>query len=233
MNVLIVIAHPEPQSMNHAMLAVMRERFELHGWTVSVSDLYASRFRATPSPADFAVLHNPERFSLAHEQRHAHATRRFRTDILYQQDRVRNADLVVFQFPLWWYAVPAILKGWAERVLSNGFAYDDEHMFENGLLKGKRTMLSLTTGATRAELAEDSHYTGTVEQFLQPFMGGVLTFCGMDVAEPFIAYAVSRMGEVERRDMFDALRARIDALVTNAGPASSGSALRDPLVLQA
>lgn len=218
MNVLIVYAHPEPKSMNHAMLDAMRERFARHGWRVAVSDLYANRSRAVPSPLDFTALRNPEHFSLAHEQRHAQRGRLYRTDILCQQDKVAWADLVVFQFPLWWYAVPAVLKGWAERVLTKGFAYDDEHMFEHGLLKGKRTMLSLTTGATRAELDADSRHTGSVEQFLQPFAGGVLGFCGFALLDPFIAYAVGPMSMSERSQVLDALRARVDRIVLDAAP---------------
>lgn len=222
MNVLIVVAHPERQSLNHAMGEVMRERFASRGWTVTVVDLYAQRFHATPSPADFRSLHNPDRFSLAHEQRHAAKRNAYRVDILQQQEKVQRADFIIFQFPLWWYAVPAILKGWVERILGNGFAYDDSHMFENGLLKGKRAMLSLTTGGTRAELDEDSVYTGTVEEFLRAFSGGVLAFCGIQPDPPFIAYAVSKMNDEERRQMFDSLRARIDGVVASF-PATAAS----------
>jgi len=219
MNVLIVVAHPEPQSMNHTIASIMRDRFTSHGWDVVISDLYAERFRVAPSPSDFRVLHNPERFSLAHEQRHAQNNNAYRHDILLEQERIRAADLIVFQFPLWWYAVPSILKGWAERVLSNGFAYDDVHMFDTGLLKGKRAMLSLTTGGTRSELEADQEHTGTVEQFLKPFAGGVLEFCGMSVEEPIVAYAVSQMSTAQRQVFFNAVRNRIDRIVekTNAG----------------
>lgn len=219
MNILIVIAHPEPQSMNHAIAGVMRDRFKSHGWNVVESDLYAQRFPAAPSPTDFTVLHSPDRFSLAHEQRYAQKNKTYRKDILLEQDRIRDADLIVFQFPLWWYAVPSILKGWAERVLSNGFAYDDDHMFDTGLLKGKRAMLSLTTGGTRSELDADQDHTGTVEQFLKPFTGGVLEFCGMSVEDPIIMYAVSQMSTAQRQSFFDTVRDRVDHLVKtmNAG----------------
>lgn len=216
MNALLVYAHPEPRSMNGAMKNVMRERFVLHGWDVAVADLYASSGRAIPSQADFRQLQNPERFSLVHEQRHAQKLRSYRSDILDQQAKVEEADLIVFQFPLWWYGVPAIMKGWVERILTHGFAYDDEHMFEHGLLKGKLAMLSLTTGATRAELDADSRHTGTVEQFLEPFSGGVLGFCGMELLEPFIAYGVGHMGDDGRRQTLDLLRARIDGIAHGA-----------------
>jgi putative NADPH-quinone reductase len=217
MKALIVYAHPDQRSMNHTMLAVIHERFVSNGWGVAVSDLYANGSRAIPSQADFIRLRDPERFSLAHEQRHAQLTRCYAADILAEQDKVASADLIVFEFPLWWHAVPAIMKAWAERILSHGFAYDDEHVFERGLLRGKLAMLSLTTGGTRAELDADSRYTGTVEQFLKPFVGGVLAYCGMGVLDPFIAYAVGRMNEGGRRTTLDLLRSRIDGVARQAG----------------
>jgi len=215
MKALIVIAHPEPLSMNHSMMAVMIEQLMLHGWSVEISDLYADGFIMAPSTADFSRRSNPLRFSLAHEQRNASVSNSYHQEILSQQNVVKDADLIIFQFPLWWYSVPAILKGWVERVLGNGFAYDDEHMFENGLLKGKRAMLSLTTGATREELIADSNYTGSIEQMLKPFIGGVLKFCGINLAATFIAPAVSRMNKNDIENMFKSLRLEIDRVVTN------------------
>lgn len=226
MNVLIVIAHPEPKSLNHAMAAAMRDQFKERGWNVAVSDLYAQRFRAAPSSADFRMLHDPERFSLAHEQRLAQHSDGYRCDIQYQHKALRAADLVVFQFPLWWYAPPAILKGWVERVFGKGFAYDDTHMFETGLLRGKRALLSITTGGSRAELDADAVHTGSVEQFLKPFTGGVLAFSGIEVEEPFIAYAVGGMGQPEREQVLAALRARVDLLAAAVERQSTGDTPR-------
>jgi len=210
---LIIHVHPEPASFNHALMTAARERFEASGWTVEVSDLYRQRFDPVASPADFVALHAPQRFSLAHEQRHAQATRGYAADILAEQDKVARADVVVFQFPLWWYGAPAMLKGWIERVFGNGFAYGDAAMFEQGLLRGKRALLSITTGGSRVELDADRGHTGTVEEFLRPLGGGVLAFTGMRVLDPFIAYAVGAMSWRERDETLRALEARIDGIV--------------------
>jgi len=221
MKALIIIAHPEPQSMNHSMMNVMVERLKFHGWTVEISDLYAEDFTMSPSPSDFNQLKNPLRFSLAHEQLNASLTSNYQREIQDQQRRLKEADLVIFQFPLWWYSIPAILKGWVERVLGNGFAYDDEHVFENGLLKGKRAMLSLTTGATNEELIADSQYTGSIEQMLKPFIGGVLKFCGIDWVTTFLAPAVSRMNNNDVKQMFKNLSLEIDQVVSGYPGGSS------------
>jgi NAD(P)H dehydrogenase (quinone) len=181
---LIVQAHPEPLSLNSVLTQTAREALTGAGVVVEVSDLYAQGFHAVAGRNDFRRLASAERLGYVHEQRHATADRGYADDILREQDRVAAADLLIFQFPLWWYAVPAILKGWADRVLTHGFAYTEECLFQTGMLRGKAAMLSVTTGGTAKELQDDSEYTGTVEQFLKPFSGGVLRFVGMEVLPP-------------------------------------------------
>lgn len=206
---LIVHAHPEPASFNAALRDTAVRTLRARGAEVAVSDLYAQRFEAVAGRDDFLALHNPERFAYVHEQRRATASRGYGADILTEQDRLAASDLVIFQFPLWWYAVPAILKGWADRVLTHGFAYTDERQFDHGLLRGKRAMLSVTTGGTAAELEADSAHTGTVEQFLKPFAGGVLAFVGMTVLPPFIVHAVGSLSPQARMEAIDAYRAHL------------------------
>jgi putative NADPH-quinone reductase len=199
MNALIVHAHPEPQSMNAALTAVAIDTLRSAGHRVEVSDLYRQGFQAVASAADFTNPAHPGRLGYVHEQRHAATRRSYARDILDEQDKVARAELLIFQFPLWWYAVPAVLKGWADRVLTHGFAYTDERVFERGLLAGKRAMLSVTTGGTAQELEADRARTGTVGEILRPFSGGVLGFVGLHVLPPFIAYAPASVGDEGRR----------------------------------
>lgn len=199
MKALIVYAHPEPTSMNGALKEAAVQALLAAGWEVEVSDLHAQNFRAVAGWDDFTQPVSPERLGYAHEQRHANAGGHYAPDILAEQEKIRQADLIIFQFPLWWYAVPAILKGWADRVLANGFAFDDKHMFETGLLRGKHAMLSFTTGGTAEELLADRKHTGTIDEFMRPFAGGVLKFTGMNVLLPFVAYAPASLDERGRR----------------------------------
>lgn len=210
---LIVHAHPEPLSLNGALTRLAVDTLTEQGMAVEVSDLYAQDFKAVAGRADFARLANSERLGYVHEQRHASADRAYARDILREQDRVAAADLLIFQFPLWWYAVPAILKGWADRVLTHGFAYTDAHLFETGLLRGKRAMLSVTTGGTQEELLADRQTTGTIEEFLKPFSGGVLRFVGMQVEPPYLFHAPASMTAGQRRQGMDAYRQRLLQLV--------------------
>lgn len=93
--------------------------------------------------------------------------------------------------------MPAVLKGSADRVLTHGFAYTDEEVFDTGLLRGKRAMLSITTGGTEEELQADSCYTGTVEEFLKPFSGGVLRL--FDSAIPWRKHGAVRAKRKNKR----------------------------------
>lgn len=107
-------------------------------------------------------------------------------------------------------------------MLTHGFAYTDEHLFERGLLAGKRAMLSVTTGGTEAELAADSRHTGTVDQILKPFTGGVLAFVGMTVLPPFLTYAVGAMDGQARTAALDAYRRHlVEAIGSAAGVESA------------
>src|SRR5687767_12931505 len=115
MNVLIVHAHPEPLSFNAALTTAATAALRAAGHVVTVSDLYAEHFDPVAGRHDFLQTANPERFHYQTEQAHAAANRSFAPDLAREQARLLAADLLVLQFPLWWGAPPAILKGWLDR----------------------------------------------------------------------------------------------------------------------
>ena len=213
MNALIVYAHHESKSFNAAMLAVAVEELRSAHWNVEVSDLYAEGFQAVASRSDFSAPTSSDRFGYVHEQRHAAAARAYSADILEQQDRVARADFLLFQFPVWWYSPPAIVKGWADRVLTHGFAYTDSRLFDDGLLKGRRAMLAVTTGGTEDELIADSGITGRVEDFLRPFSGGVLRYVGLEVQAPFVAFAPESAGVDGRGRLLETYRRHLQRVL--------------------
>lgn len=214
MNALIVLAHPEPLSFNAALGQAAAQALQAMGHELQWSDLYRQGFNARADANDFTHRVSLQRLGYAHEQRHAAAARAYSADILTEQDKVAWADLIVFQFPMWWYAPPAVLKGWFDRVLSHGFAYADGRYFEDGLLRGKLAMVSTTTGGTRAELDADSRYTGTVEEVLRPVTGGVIQFTGMTPLPSFVSYAPSSMTAERRSEEFDRLGEHLQRALT-------------------
>ncbi|XP_006870638.1 PREDICTED: ribosyldihydronicotinamide dehydrogenase [quinone]-like [Chrysochloris asiatica] len=117
--------------------------------------------------ASLGACCNPEAFSYGVEAYEACKKRSLARDIIDEQKKVQEADLVIFQFPLYWLSVPAILKGWMDRVLCQGFAFDLPGYYDSGFLKGKLALLSLTTGGN-TEMYSKSGATGDFRYFLWP-----------------------------------------------------------------
>lgn len=122
MNILIIYAHPEPKSFNEALKDLAVSELTLLGHQVKVSDLYDMNFKAVADSDDFIKRENNEFLKYAVEQKNAVKTNSFLKDIQEEQEKLVWADFVIFQFPLWWYSVPAILKdGLIEFLLRNLF----------------------------------------------------------------------------------------------------------------
>jgi NAD(P)H dehydrogenase (quinone) len=193
-NVLTVFAHPERASFVGALLDTARRQLGAAGHTVIVSDLYADGFEAAAGAADFTSRANPAYLNIGAEQAHAAQHGSFAPLLQREMDRVAAADLVIFLFPMWWFSVPAILKGWIDRVFAYGVAYDFERTWNRGVYRGKRAMLAFTTGAPAAVFEPDGR-SGDLERVLWPLHGGVLALCGFDVLLPFTAWAVPWIGD--------------------------------------
>lgn len=220
---LIVHAHPEPRSLGARLKDFTAARLRAQGHAVEVSDLYAMGWKATLDRADFAHLAPGERFRPMEDSQHALETGTQAPDVQAEQDKLRRADAVILQFPLWWFTMPAILKGWVERVYAHGFAYgvgehSDRHWgdrYGEGTLAGKRAMLVVTAGGWA------SHYTerginGPIDDLLFPIHHGVLFYPGFDVLPPFVVYRAHRMDEARATAIEGELAARLDALWTQA-----------------
>jgi len=216
MNTLIVHAHPEPQSFNAALTEAAVATLTAAGHEVDVSDLYAANFSPIPSRRDFVSVAEPARFDYQAEQRHAVANGTFADDLKREQDRLLWCDLLILQFPLWWFGPPAILKGWIDRVMAYKFAYDSENKFDKGYLRGRRSMVSVTTGGTVERFSADGLY-GEIADTLRPIEYGVLRYVGFEVAEPFVAYAAPRVTAAERSAFLTAYGERLLALADTEG----------------
>lgn len=207
MNVLIVYAHPEPASFNRAMKDFAVEVLEQAGHAVKVSDLYAMKFEAEGGPDDFLERANPERFDYLAEQTHA----KFSAELQGEMDKLMWCDLVIFQFPLWWFSLPAILKGWVDRVFAVGFAYDRARSYETGVFRGKRAMLSFTTGAPPTFYVDGGRH-GDIDTLILHIQRGMLYYVGMDVVPPFIAYGAARVAPDQRAGYLEAYRQRLETI---------------------
>jgi len=214
MKVLIVHAHPEPQSFNGAMTDLAVATLTAKGHEVVVSDLYADNFQATAGPGDVTDRAEPEIFSLGNEQAHAAKENCFAPEIQREIDRVFAADFLLLQFPMWWFSTPAILKGWIDRVFAFGVTYDFGRTWDKGILRGKKAMLSFTTGAPPGVFEPDGR-SGDLERVLWPIHGGVLALCGYEVLPPFIGWAVPWVGDDGRQAVLENYRQRLTNIETD------------------
>ncbi len=194
MRVLLVYAHPESESFNGAMLNLARDTLTAAGHDVEVSDLYALRFDPVAGPHDVTARQNDTIFNLGAEQMHAARNHGFAPDLQAEIDKLMRADFLLLQFPMWWFSMPAILKGWIDRVFAFGQAYDFGRTWEQGVFTDRRAMLAITASAPAAAFMPDGR-NGDMERVLWPIHAGVLALCGYSVLPPFIAHGIPFIGE--------------------------------------
>src|SRR5512145_2387923 len=108
MQVLIVYAHEEPNSFNAALKNVAIRTFEEAGHKVVVSDLYRMRFKAVADGEDFLERRDKHSLKRQQEEKAAGELGTLAHDILEEQRKLRECDLLLLQFPLWWFSMPAI-----------------------------------------------------------------------------------------------------------------------------
>ena len=223
MKVLLVFAHPEPRSLNGALRDVAVQELLAQGHEVQVSDLYAQQWKSEIDRADFPTLPPDERLKPVAASKSAFTGDTLTADVKAEIEKLLWADTLILQFPLWWFSMPAILKGWVDRVFAYGFAYGvGEHSdrrwgdrYGEGTLAGKRAMLIVTAGGW-AEHYSHRGVNGPIDDLLFPINHGILYYPGYDVLPPFVAYQADRSDAAAFRPLADSLRDRMRTLATAA-----------------
>jgi NAD(P)H dehydrogenase (quinone) len=218
--VLVVHAHPDPRSLTHQLATAAKHRLAEAGHHVLETDLYAARWKAVFDADDFLARVDPERLSFVGESGHAFATGTQTADVAAEQAKLLAADAVIFQFPLWWFGFPAVLKGWVDRVFAYGFAYGyrgagNTYRYGEGALAGKRAMLSVTVGGPADDYGPRG-INGPLDQLLFPITHGTLFFPGMDVLPTFAVYGAGSLDEARVGAAEHALADRLAGLFSDA-----------------
>lgn len=212
MRVFIVHAHPEPRSFNGAMTREAVHALASRGHEVAVSDLYEMGFEPVSGRRNFVTVKDPDYFRQQAEEAYAAEHDGFAPDIQAEMDKLFWCDALIFQFPLWWFGLPAILKGWVDRVFaSGGRVYGGGRWYDRGVFAGKRAMCSVTIGGT-APIYSEGGLNGPIGSILFPINHGMLYFTGFTVIEPFVVHAPARLGTEERRMHLARYRERVLAL---------------------
>ena len=147
MRVVVVIAHPDPNSFNHAIAATACSALTRSGHEVTVLDLYAEEFRTAMTPAERIAYHSDRPILDPMAERHA--------------EIVKQTEALVFVYPTWWSTMPAILKGWLERVMvpGVGFVFDEHHHVRRGLTH-VRCIVGISTYGARWRYVKAVHDNG-------------------------------------------------------------------------
>lgn len=216
MRVLWVYAHPEPRSLNGALRDAGITALRDAGHEVAESDLYAMNWDPVVRAEDFA--HDPAvRLDVLEESQRALEDGSLRADIRAEQGKLLWSDTLVVQFPLWWFGMPAILKGWFDRLFVQGFAQGvldpatgRPRQYGDGGLAGRRAMVITTVGANAATTGPRGIH-GDLDEVLFPITHGTFWYSGMDVLAPFVVNGAVRLSDA---DYQDAVKRLVERLVT-------------------
>jgi len=193
MNILIIHAHENPDSFCSALAKKAQEVGSRLGHDVVLSDLYAQGFNPVGGRHDFIYSSGADYYKYATEQLHASKTDGFNDKLQSEIEKLLKADFLIFNFPLWWYDMPAILKGWVDRVMAYGVAYGGDYGWgPDGRFKGKSAMIAVTTGTPIDQ------YQKPIEDILDNINTGIFRLVGFNAVGPFVASGVSRIRHEER-----------------------------------
>lgn len=215
MRVLIVYCHPEPRSFNGAMFHTACEALAAAGHEVRTSDLYGMDFDPASSRKNFSTVKDPDYLKLQIEEMYATEMNGFAADVDAEIGKMEWCDLMIWQFPLWWFGLPAVFKGWVDRVFAMGRTYGGGRLYREGVFRGKRAMLSLTTGGPREAYVKGG-FNGDIGAILRPIHRGMLQFVGFDVLAPQIVYGPVHLSPEQRGQALADYAARLRAIGAEA-----------------
>lgn len=190
MKALIVLAHPNENSFNGAVMETVKNVLSAEQAETKVKDLYRMQWNPLLSMTDLQQIYNGQ----------------IPPDIATEQNDIRWADTLFFIYPIWWYEQPAILKGWLDRVFSHGFAYRmTENGMVEGLLKGKKAMVITTSGADK----ENMDKNGITDAINTAMIKGTLGFSGFDRVQYKNLYSVPAVTDEQRKEMLREVEAAV------------------------
>jgi NAD(P)H dehydrogenase (quinone) len=210
-NILIVHAHHEPKSFTSALARAAVETFTEQGHKVDFSDLYAMKFDPISDRRNFMTVSDPNFFKQQQEELYATEHLGFAPEIEVEMQKLERCDLLVFSFPLWWFGLPAILKGWVDRVFAYGRIYSSGRWYDNGLARGKRAMALMTTGGAESMYGSKGLHP-ELDTILTPIHHGIFWFNGFSPLQPFVAWAAAHGSDADRKRVLDQWQNRLKGL---------------------
>ncbi|NUO48927.1 MAG: glutathione-regulated potassium-efflux system oxidoreductase KefF [Polyangiaceae bacterium] len=128
----------------------------------------------------------------------------FDIDVEREQRALVNAEVIVWQHPMYWYSVPGLLKHWIDKVLTRGFAYGDGGV----ALKGKRCLWVTTTGGMASAFSPEGHHRFPLESFVPPIQQ-TAQFCSMEWEPPIVVHGAHTISDAALKGAANAYRDRL------------------------
>ena len=216
MNILLVHAHPESTSVTRHLAETASEVLTAQGHHVMQSDLYGMGWKAVFDGQDFPKRANHDRLSFIEESGHAFSGGNQTPDVEEEQRKLQTADALILVFPLWWFSMPAIMKGWIDRVWAFGLAYGyqgagNTWRYGEGGFAGKRALLAVSVGGPEKDYSPRG-INGPLEQLLFPITHGTLFFPGMQVLPTFAVYGSANIETDQIAETTDNWKNRLERL---------------------
>lgn len=197
MHVLLIAAPPSPASLAARLLAAADDELRLLGHSTNVVDVVAEGWDPVVRASDYgaAAIDRP----VGDHAVAAIASGTLAADVARQQALLREADVVVLLFPLWWFGMPAPLKGWVDRVFTQGFAYGVKdaqgrtRKYGDGAFAGTRGLVVVTAGDRPSAFGERG-LNGAIDDVLFPITHGILWYTGIAPLEPLALLGVDAPG---------------------------------------
>lgn len=191
----IVLAHPEPKSFNGHLAGISERVLGRAGYTTTLSDLYAMDFDPREGAHHYAARDNAEVFHTQSEQRFNADNDTMPPEVSAEVGNLLASDLLVVHFPLWWFGMPAILKGWIDRVFVYGRMYRSVMRYDTGICAGKKMIACVTTGASEDSCAYNGR-EGDTRLHLWPILFPY-RYLGFEVLEPEVLHGVGGVAFIE------------------------------------
>lgn len=181
MKITIIYSNHQNGNFNEQLLERLKASLLKNGHEFVIRDLYAIDFNPVLRTRDFEMIGSGQTPD----------------DILKEQSFVKWADLLLFIYPVWWGGMPAIVKGYIDRVFSWGFAYKSNGNGAYPLLTGKRAMVMSTMGQARADYEK-----GMFKAMNTINVEGVFGFCGIDVVDEIYFSSIHNISLDEKEQYF-------------------------------
>ncbi|MGL5785865.1 MAG: NAD(P)H-dependent oxidoreductase [Bacteroidales bacterium] len=187
MKQLVIYAHPDSKSFCHAIKDDYVQALQAQGKEVKVRDLYAEDFQPVLRYNELQQLCKGDEMN---------------EDLKIEQAFIKWADVITFIYPVWWSGMPAILKGYIDRVFSYGFAFKFDNNRFVGMLTNKRVLIINTMGGERDIYLQ----TGMLTAMENIIDNGIFKTCEMDVIGHYFFGNLVERGDENRKKILQQVR---------------------------